>query len=50
MDISPSGSQEILKKAEGIAEGRRKKEEGKSLRCLSFKFLICPHPLLRLLY
>ncbi|NEP80687.1 MAG: hypothetical protein F6K39_22440 [Okeania sp. SIO3B3] len=30
-------------------EGRRKKEEGKVLHCLSFKLLICPHPLLRLL-
>ncbi|NER06600.1 MAG: hypothetical protein F6K17_30470 [Okeania sp. SIO3C4] len=32
-----------------IAEGRRKKEEGKILRCLSFKLLICPRPFLRLL-
>ncbi|NEP81551.1 MAG: hypothetical protein F6K39_27350, partial [Okeania sp. SIO3B3] len=31
-------------------EGRRKKEEGKVLLCLSFKLLICPRPLLRLLY
>ncbi|NET27664.1 hypothetical protein [Okeania sp. SIO1I7] len=30
-------------------EGRRKKEEGKVLCCLSFKLLICPRSLLRLL-